>query len=118
MNLTQRFDALAYWIAEKAGAWQHTAFWLVAVLCWLAIGPTMHWSNTWQLLSNTPTTIAELFLGLAILVDGARQIVMLRAMLAHMNTQLDHQDRLERHILALQQAIAARAGIQDTEEPT
>ena len=51
------FDRLARAVAEAAG--RPAAFMgaLVLVLLWLISGPFMGWSDTWQLLINTPTTV-------------------------------------------------------------
>lgn len=108
-----RFQEFAANLAEKAGAWQHFAFWAGLLAVWIALGPFMHWSDSWQLIANTPTTWYELFLGLALLVDGAGQILMLRRMLAHLTEQQDRLQRLEEHALALEEQIAAALGVQD-----
>ena len=53
--------------ARVFGSPKNFAGWIVLVLAWaLALGPVMHFSNTWQLLINTPTTLIELFAAIAI----------------------------------------------------
>ena len=53
----QFFDRLSRAVAEAAG--RPSAFMgaLALVLLWLISGPFMGWSDTWQLLINTPTTV-------------------------------------------------------------
>ncbi len=53
-----RFSNLAKRTARSAGS--PTAFGLAAlvVLVWAVTGPIFHWSDTWQLVINTGTTIA------------------------------------------------------------
>jgi low affinity Fe/Cu permease len=111
-----RFQELAATLAEKAGAWQHFAFWALAVCVWIGVGPRFRWSDSWQLMVNTPTTVYKLFLGLAILVDGARQIVMLQQMLSHVTVQQDRLERIEQHVLRLLTVMAAYEGITDDAE--
>lgn len=111
--MNDRFQRMSYWISEKAGTWPHFAFWVAAVLAWLALGPSAGWSNGWQLLANTPTTIIELFLGLAILVDGERQITMLSRMLIHQSNQQDRIENIELHVLRLVEALSKAEGVSD-----
>lgn len=72
-TFSERFQRMAERVALRAGAWQHVLFWLVLILCWAALGPSMHYSDSWQLLVNTPTTVFELFLELTILAGQSRQ---------------------------------------------
>lgn len=88
-------------MAHVAGSWPHFVFWLALLFGWVAIGPILNWSNTWQLLANTPTTWYELFLGLALLVDGALQINLLMA-------QNEKMERLMTAILDEEKAIEAK----------
>jgi low affinity Fe/Cu permease len=62
-TLDERFTDLADIISEGMGKWWVTAISLVLVFIWLAFGPFMHFSDSWQLIANSPTTIAELFIG-------------------------------------------------------
>lgn len=66
--MNQHFVRLAERVTYLAATWQHMVFWTVLVVGWLALGPSMHFSDSWQLLSNSPSTIAELYLGLFILI--------------------------------------------------
>ena len=62
------FLRMAERVTYLAGTWQHMAVWTAALVAWIALGPSMSFSNTWQLLANTPTTLIELYLGLFILI--------------------------------------------------
>jgi low affinity Fe/Cu permease len=56
-QLTKRFSGLAEWVANAAG---HAAAFIIccaAVLAWAASGPVFGFSDTWQLVINTGTTI-------------------------------------------------------------
>jgi low affinity Fe/Cu permease len=56
-RVTAFFDSFARKVS--AGAGQPAAFSLaaLAILVWAALGPVEHFSNTWQLVINTGTTI-------------------------------------------------------------
>jgi low affinity Fe/Cu permease len=56
-NLTQLFSGFAKWIAHHAG--RPSAFTLAAavVVVWAVTGPLFGFSDTWQLVINTGTTI-------------------------------------------------------------
>jgi low affinity Fe/Cu permease len=62
-TINERFTDLADIISEGMGKWWVTAISIVLVLLWLAAGPFMHFSDTWQLIVNTPTTLLELWIG-------------------------------------------------------
>jgi len=51
------FRHFAHWTAEVAGSvWMFAAA-VVLILIWVATGPIFHFSDTWQLVINTGTTI-------------------------------------------------------------
>ena len=47
----------ATWVSDKSGSTPAFAGAVAVVLVWLATGPAFHYSNTWQLVINTGTTI-------------------------------------------------------------
>jgi low affinity Fe/Cu permease len=67
MSTTRRFDRIATAASEAVGSPPALVVFVCAVLLWLAVGPLLGWSNGWQLLINTPTTIVTT--GLVILVQ-------------------------------------------------
>lgn len=55
------FSRIAQWTAEQFGrAYAFLAGLAVVELAWLVTGPIFDWSNTWQLVINTGTTIITL----------------------------------------------------------
>ena len=55
--MNKLFTRIAHWVAEQAGrAYAFIAAALIVVL-WAASGPVFHFSDTWQLVINTGTTI-------------------------------------------------------------
>lgn len=61
--LDERFTDIADAISEGMGKWWVTGLSILAVALWLATGPFFHFSDTWQLIINTPTTILEMWIG-------------------------------------------------------
>jgi low affinity Fe/Cu permease len=56
-SLTAGFDRLAHWTARHAGRASTFALALAIIVAWGVSGPVFHWSDTWQLIINTGTTI-------------------------------------------------------------
>ena len=55
--ISRRTERLAAWATHWTGS--TTAFTLatLSILIWLATGPIFRWSDTWQLVANTVTTV-------------------------------------------------------------
>lgn len=51
------FSKVAHWIAGQCGRAHTFALAVLTVLAWAATGPLFHYSDTWQLVINTGTTI-------------------------------------------------------------
>ena len=94
--LKSRFDLLAEWISAALG---HPFAFLAAlaiVIVWAVSGPLFAYSDTWQLVINTGTTISTFLMVFLLQNTGNRTIAELQ----------DHLHRLERQnadILALLQ---------------
>jgi low affinity Fe/Cu permease len=56
-----------------SGSWQFFLVSVVAIVVWAALGPPMGYTDTWQLLVNTPTTVLTYLLGILILMEANRQ---------------------------------------------
>jgi low affinity Fe/Cu permease len=57
LSLADRFSRAALWTSEQCGR-AHTFIIAVAlILVWAVSGPVFHYSDTWQLIINTGTTI-------------------------------------------------------------
>jgi low affinity Fe/Cu permease len=57
LNLSNGFDKLAHWTARHAGRPATFALALAVIAVWGVSGPIFQWSDTWQLIINTGTTI-------------------------------------------------------------
>ena len=56
-TLSDRFDKLAQWTAAHAGRASTFSLALATIVVWGISGPIFGWSDTWQLIINTGTTI-------------------------------------------------------------
>jgi low affinity Fe/Cu permease len=56
-NLGARFEAFSTAVTHWAGSTRAFAIALSIIVVWAAVGPVFHYSDTWQLVINTGTTI-------------------------------------------------------------
>lgn len=57
MKLNEQFNRFSHRAARIVGSSYAFIFAIVLVVAWLATGPMFHYSDTWQLVINTGTTI-------------------------------------------------------------
>jgi low affinity Fe/Cu permease len=67
------FRRFAHRVTLAAGSWQFFIISIVLLLIWAAIGPVFGFSDSWQLVVNTSTTILTYLLGVLILLEANRQ---------------------------------------------
>jgi low affinity Fe/Cu permease len=67
------FRRLAHRVTLAVGSWQFFIASVGLLLIWAATGPMFGFSDTWQLLVNTSTTILTYLLGILILLEANRQ---------------------------------------------
>jgi low affinity Fe/Cu permease len=71
--LTDFFRRAAHKVTLLAGSWQLFLLSVVLLLIWGLTGPVFGFSDTWQLVVNTSTTILTYLLGILILLEANRQ---------------------------------------------
>ena len=57
LNRARFFNKIANWVTRKAGSPVVSICAFLIILLWALSGPLFHFSNTWQLVINTGTTI-------------------------------------------------------------
>lgn len=67
------FRRLAHRVTLLVGSWQFFIGSVLLLLLWGATGPVFGFSDTWQLIVNTSTTILTYLLGILILLEANRQ---------------------------------------------
>jgi low affinity Fe/Cu permease len=60
-------------VTLAVGSWQFFIISVVLLMIWAATGPIFRFSDTWQLVVNTSTTILTYLLGILILLEANRQ---------------------------------------------
>ena len=83
--IQSRFESLAEWISEGLGSPNAFLIALACVALWAISGPVFAYSDTWQLIINTGTTIATFLMVFLLQNTGNRTISELQ----------DHLDRIE-----------------------
>lgn len=85
--IAHRFDAMSAWIAYHLGT--PNAFMLACflVFTWVVTGPYFEYSDTWQLVINTGTTIATFLMVFVLQNTGNRTIDEMHERLKRLETQ-------------------------------
>ena len=71
--MAEFFRGVARRVTLAAGSWQFFLISLIAIALWAVTGPLFGFSDTWQLVINTSTTILTFVLGVLILLEANRQ---------------------------------------------
>ena len=71
--MTEFFRGIAHRVTLAVGSWQFFLISVCLLLLWAGTGPLFQFSDTWQLLVNTTTTILTYLLGILILLEANRQ---------------------------------------------
>jgi low affinity Fe/Cu permease len=72
--IANRFESFAEWISENLGNPYAFVLALTTVLIWAATGPLFDFSDTWQLVINTSTTIITFLMVFLLQNTGNRTI--------------------------------------------
>ena len=71
--MSEFFRRVAHRVTLGVGSWQFFIVSLVLLAAWAGSGPLFGFSDTWQLVINTSTTILTYLLGILILLEANRQ---------------------------------------------
>jgi low affinity Fe/Cu permease len=71
--VSEFFRRVAHMATLASGSWQFFIVSVAGVVAWALLGPAMGYSDTWQLIVNTPTTVLTYLLGILILFEANRQ---------------------------------------------
>jgi low affinity Fe/Cu permease len=71
--MTEFFRGMAHRVTLAVGSWQFFLISIVVLAVWGATGPLLGFSDSWQLVVNTSTTILTYLLGILILLEANRQ---------------------------------------------
>ena len=94
MDMGNAFDRFSRWANQTLGTPYVFAFALFLVILWGLSGPLFHFSNTWQLIANTATTLVTFLLGFLILhgqnLDHKEEMKILHNLIAQIHLKV-HQ---------------------------
>jgi len=115
--LAEFFRHLAHRITLIVGSWQVFLLAICLIVVWAVSGPFFHFSDTWQLVSNTSTTIVTFLLGILILLEANRsakesKVVhdeLIRAVTGARDRLINIDEMTEAEIDQLEQELRLRA---------
>lgn len=82
------FERMSKWIAAWTGHGAAFSIALVCIIGWLCSGPWLGWSDTWQLIVNTSTTIITFLMVFVIQAAQNRDTKTIEALLTENNRLL------------------------------
>jgi low affinity Fe/Cu permease len=116
-GLSRWFSRAAHWVAEQCG---HAGMFILAVIIivvWAATGPIFHYSDTWQLIINTGTTIITFLMVFVIQNTQNRDTAAVQLKLDELiraneharNVMLGLEDLTEEQLKGIKQTFASLA---------
>ena len=110
------FRHLAHRITLIVGSWQVFLLAIVVILGWALSGPLFGFSDTWQLVINTSTTIVTFLLGILILLEANRsakesKVVhdeLIRAVTGARNRLINIDEMTEEEVDRLEEGLRVR----------
>lgn len=104
--IRNKFDLFSEWVGDNLGKPAAFSLALLSVLVWAGFGPMAHYSETWQLIINTGTTIATFLMVFLLQNTQNRDTVethdLLRDIRDAQQTLIDAQRRLAERITAIE----------------
>jgi len=115
--LSEFFRHAAHRITLIVGSWQAFLLAILLILVWALSGPVFSFSDTWQLIINTSTTIFTFLLGILILLEANRsakesKVVhdeMIRAIAGARNQLINIDEMTEAEVDQLEASLRLRA---------
>ena len=115
--MSEFFRHAAHRITLIVGSWQAFLLAILLILVWALSGPIFNFSDTWQLVINTSTTIVTFLLGILILLEANRsakesKVVhdeMIRAIAGARNQLINIDEMTEAEVDQLEASLRLRA---------
>lgn len=116
--MAEFFRGVARRVTLAAGSWQFFLIAIIGIALWAVTGPIFGFSDTWQLVINTSTTILTFVLGVLILLEANRQAkeskVVHDELLNHVkgarNSLINIDEMSDEEVDKLEADLRARAG--------
>jgi low affinity Fe/Cu permease len=123
-RLNEKFSKIARWASVIAGSAPAFAICVLLIVVWGAFGPVFHYSDTWQLVINTSTTIITFLM--VFLIQNAQNRdakaihlkldELIRAQKGARNTMIDLEKLTDAQLQRLQQEFDRICNEEDPEE--
>ena len=118
-SLNDAFNKLAHWTAHHAGRPAAFATAVGAIVLWVLSGPIFRWSDTWQLVINTGTTIVTFLMVFLIQRAQNKDAMAIQLKLNELvaavngasNRLIDVEDLTEDELQALHRFYSKLAGL-------
>ncbi len=113
----RRFEHFAQWAARHSGRPVTFALAIAIIVVWLVTGPIFGWSDTWQLIINTGTTIVTFLMVFLIQNTQNRDTMALQLKLDELirvsrlarNSLIDLEDKSEEEMQQLEEEFRRQA---------
>src|SRR4051812_39012380 len=123
--LSDRFSRAAHWASQQCGRAHTFIAAIVIIVIWGASGPAFHFSDTWQLIINTGTTIITFLMVFLIQNTQNRDTTAIQLKLDELiranenarNQMLRLEDLTENQLDRLKESFAALAPADAPREP-
>ena len=125
LSLSDRFSRVAQWTAQQCGRAHTFIAAIVIIIAWAVCGPAFHYSDTWQLIINTGTTIITFLMVFLIQNTQNRDTTAIQLKLDELiranenarNRMLALEDLTENQLKRLKESFASAMPVEAIEEP-
>jgi low affinity Fe/Cu permease len=125
LSLSDRFSRAAQWTSQQCGRAHTFIAAIVIIIAWAVCGPAFHYSDTWQLIINTGTTIITFLMVFLIQNTQNRDTAAIQLKLNELiranenarNRMLALEDLTENQLKRLKESLALAVPVEAIEEP-
>jgi low affinity Fe/Cu permease len=125
LSLSDRFSRAAQWTAQQCGRAHTFIAAIVIIVVWAVCGPAFHYSDTWQLIINTGTTIITFLMVFLIQNTQNRDTTAIQLKLDELirtnenarNQMLRLEDLTENQIKHLKESFASAVPVEAIRDP-
>src|SRR6202161_4818591 len=125
LSLSDRFSRAAQWTSQQCGRAYTFVGAIVIIIAWAVCGPAFHYSDTWQLIINTGTTIITFLMVFLIQNTQNRDTTAIQLKLDELiranenarNQMIRLEDLTENQIRRLKESFAETAEIEAIRQP-